>query len=329
VDDSKAVAAMAVAPVDVANTVHIPLPPISVTTTAPLSPSTSSNVATTTTPTPTPVRQVSLTRDEWISLVRSFLHQREVTSSLSAIVPLLSGLGSCRNSEESLSILKNAMSSSTVVINHPFVIRMAAILTDTSNSYTKSQKDAIINAGVEIARVLSSLITVLPLFAQQPNALPYMEQLDRLYNSIMLPSLSPAPVTVATAPAAAATSAVSVASAVPTKSTPATALSSAPSPAAASSASSSQVVHVGIHCDACKAMPIVGVRYKCTICHDYDNCERCESSGAHTPSHAMMKIKTPVTIASTSSNTVTVSLDTPKRSQVVVAPPLPEAEFVW
>jgi len=37
--------------------------------------------------------------------------------------------------------------------------------------------------------------------------------------------------------------------------------------------------------------PIVGVRYKCSICHDFDFCEKCEDSIDHP--HAFLKIKRP------------------------------------
>ena len=39
--------------------------------------------------------------------------------------------------------------------------------------------------------------------------------------------------------------------------------------------SSSSAIHSGIHCDMCKKQNIVGLRYKCVVCPDYDLCEEC------------------------------------------------------
>lgn len=38
--------------------------------------------------------------------------------------------------------------------------------------------------------------------------------------------------------------------------------------------------------------PIVGVRYQCSVCGDFDLCERCEAAGAHSH-HTMLKIRKP------------------------------------
>ena len=34
-------------------------------------------------------------------------------------------------------------------------------------------------------------------------------------------------------------------------------------------------IHTGIHCDMCKKSDIVGLRYKCMYCADYDLCQDC------------------------------------------------------
>ena len=52
------------------------------------------------------------------------------------------------------------------------------------------------------------------------------------------------------------------------------------------------VVHQYIHCDGCGMNPLCGIRYKCTICHDYDLCERCEDSLNHP--HPLIKLRVPM-----------------------------------
>jgi len=54
----------------------------------------------------------------------------------------------------------------------------------------------------------------------------------------------------------------------------------------------SQIIHKNITCDACNIEPIIGNRYKCTECADYDLCEKCESQGIHSH-HLFLKISTP------------------------------------
>jgi len=55
--------------------------------------------------------------------------------------------------------------------------------------------------------------------------------------------------------------------------------------------SESEVVHDGVTCDGCGKYPIVGHRYKCVICHNFDFCEACEAKGDHP--HAFLKIRNP------------------------------------
>jgi hypothetical protein len=35
------------------------------------------------------------------------------------------------------------------------------------------------------------------------------------------------------------------------------------------------VVHEHVNCDGCGQKGIVGIRYKCAVCSDFDFCERC------------------------------------------------------
>jgi hypothetical protein len=52
------------------------------------------------------------------------------------------------------------------------------------------------------------------------------------------------------------------------------------------------VVHEKVTCDSCNTNPIVGARYKCTVCPDFDFCEKCEETVPH--EHPFMKIKNSV-----------------------------------
>merc|ERR1711887_513231 len=51
-------------------------------------------------------------------------------------------------------------------------------------------------------------------------------------------------------------------------------------------------IHPGVTCDACDKQPIVGNRYKCVVCDDFDLCGICEAAGRH-PGHNMMRIASP------------------------------------
>lgn len=45
-------------------------------------------------------------------------------------------------------------------------------------------------------------------------------------------------------------------------------------------------------CDGCEAFPIIGNRYKCSVCEDFDYCENCEKIKSH--NHPFIKIKSPL-----------------------------------
>lgn len=48
-------------------------------------------------------------------------------------------------------------------------------------------------------------------------------------------------------------------------------------------------VHQGITCDGCQTHPVTGIRYKCSVCPDFDFCEKCEAEKPH--AHPMLKIR--------------------------------------
>lgn len=51
----------------------------------------------------------------------------------------------------------------------------------------------------------------------------------------------------------------------------------------------SKSVHTHVSCDGCGAHPITGIRYKCSVCPDFDYCETCEAKIDHP--HVFLKIK--------------------------------------
>jgi hypothetical protein len=48
-------------------------------------------------------------------------------------------------------------------------------------------------------------------------------------------------------------------------------------------------VHYGVSCTGCGALPIVGTRYKCSVCPCFDFCENCEENRTHM--HNFIKMK--------------------------------------
>ena len=52
-------------------------------------------------------------------------------------------------------------------------------------------------------------------------------------------------------------------------------------------------VHRGVTCNGCSALPIRGIRYRCTNCADFDLCELCESQHIHDRTHLFYKVRIP------------------------------------
>jgi hypothetical protein len=50
-------------------------------------------------------------------------------------------------------------------------------------------------------------------------------------------------------------------------------------------------MHYGIKCERCFLEPIIGYRYKCSICNDYNLCEKCEENNASSNLHPHNFIK--------------------------------------
>ena len=47
-------------------------------------------------------------------------------------------------------------------------------------------------------------------------------------------------------------------------------------------------IHHGFKCDACDMQPIIGLRYKCLECPDFDLCNGCHKKEAH-KEHKMVR----------------------------------------
>ena len=49
-------------------------------------------------------------------------------------------------------------------------------------------------------------------------------------------------------------------------------------------------IHFGVECNGCGVSPILGCRYKCSVCDDYDLCEECEKKMAKEHGHSFLTI---------------------------------------
>lgn len=55
-----------------------------------------------------------------------------------------------------------------------------------------------------------------------------------------------------------------------------------------------QVLHPNVTCDGCEG-PVVGTRFKCSVCPNYDLCSACQARGTHTE-HALLPIWHPMQV---------------------------------
>ena len=52
--------------------------------------------------------------------------------------------------------------------------------------------------------------------------------------------------------------------------------------------------HKNVWCDKCKMKPIIGTRYKCGNCVDFDLCSNCKKTSLHDGNHIFMVINKPI-----------------------------------
>ena len=55
-------------------------------------------------------------------------------------------------------------------------------------------------------------------------------------------------------------------------------------------------IHLNIKCDGCGICPIIGIRYKCNICPDFNFCEKCEYEKGEEHHHPFIKLNHPNSI---------------------------------
>jgi hypothetical protein len=86
--------------------------------------------------------------------------------------------------------------------------------------------------------------------------------------------------------------------------------------------------HVNVGCDMCGASPIMGIRYKCVNCPDFDLCETCEAKDNHDKSHVFLKIRRPLIAEVNNKVPLFSDLKTHEApNQGVKQPPIQEMRF--
>ena len=51
--------------------------------------------------------------------------------------------------------------------------------------------------------------------------------------------------------------------------------------------------HIHVTCDGCKEDPLIGTRWNCADCENYDLCSTCFTSDVHDKQHAFLRIDQP------------------------------------
>jgi len=57
------------------------------------------------------------------------------------------------------------------------------------------------------------------------------------------------------------------------------------------------ICHSNVTCDQCGIHPIRGFRYKCSVCHNFDLCSKCQSKNEHNQSHPLILLRQPCSLS--------------------------------
>ena len=52
------------------------------------------------------------------------------------------------------------------------------------------------------------------------------------------------------------------------------------------------ILHKGIFCNECRTAGLMGIRWKCAVCNDYDLCNECYMDGKHDRDHKFYRYDT-------------------------------------
>ena len=63
------------------------------------------------------------------------------------------------------------------------------------------------------------------------------------------------------------------------------------SPSLGNNFKTDKIIHFGVKCDGCKMYPIIGYRFKCSICPKFDFCQSCMEKFSENHRHSFTKIK--------------------------------------
>jgi len=88
----------------------------------------------------------------------------------------------------------------------------------------------------------------------------------------------------------------------------------------------SKPIHRGVVCDGCDIFPIVGVRYKCNECEDFDFCQTCYEKSQHDKSHEFTAVKEPISWSACNKPVTTTTQSTTQKIPVTTSTTNTEAK---